>query len=99
MGIPIYDLKPCPFCGSIDLYIQNNCENIYWVDCKNCKAEGSIIRGNEKDAVRTWNKRIEFENKIEQIKKWYNKNKYAIEMGVHSDEVKEIEKELIDILR
>ena len=44
------------------------------------------------------NKVLELESKLEQIKKWYNRNKYAIEMGVGSEEVQEIEKELTKIL-
>lgn len=33
------DLKPCPFCGSTDLEVNNTHTPSYWVECNNCEGE------------------------------------------------------------
>lgn len=53
-------LKPCPFCGSKDLYYQKPCHfgtNGYVsssVICCNCSAE---VTGKNNEAVDKWNRR------------------------------------------
>jgi hypothetical protein len=49
-------LKPCPFCGSIDLDYFNNREGNFWIHCKNCKGESGIGKGKE-EAKKVWNMR------------------------------------------
>lgn len=52
------NLKPCPFCGSIDLDIGDNwCVGDAYVHCNSC---GGHIEGKrELNAILKWNKRYE----------------------------------------
>lgn len=47
--------KPCPFCKSTDLSIQNSMLNLWWIECNACLTEGPIKR-TEKGAMNIWNK-------------------------------------------
>lgn len=59
-------LKPCPFCGSTDLDFDDNGENNLWVYCNNCQEEGGIGVGKE-EAIKVWNRRNDFKEKITQM--------------------------------
>lgn len=45
-------IKPCPFCGSKDLYVRDN--SGHYVACKNCDAYGPYGKDDE-EAIRLWN--------------------------------------------
>lgn len=46
------EIKPCPFCGSEDLYVRDN--SGHYVACKNCDAYGPYGKGDE-EAIQLWN--------------------------------------------
>ena len=46
-------IKPCPFCGSKDLYARDN--SGHYVVCKNCDAYGPYGKDAE-EAIRLWNR-------------------------------------------
>lgn len=48
-------IKPCPFCGSCCIYIDEFME-FFQVKCSTCSA-GSPIRDNRKDAINKWQRR------------------------------------------
>ena len=63
--LPLYltikDAKPCPFCGSRDLRLEDiGGESYLFVECKRCKADGPHDNDDEREdrAVTRWNKRI-----------------------------------------
>ncbi|GAI75176.1 unnamed protein product, partial [marine sediment metagenome] len=33
------EIKPCPFCGSADIAIENTHTALYWMECQNCGAQ------------------------------------------------------------
>ena len=45
-------IKPCPFCGSKDLYVRDN--SGHYVACKNCDAYGPYGKEDE-EAIERWN--------------------------------------------
>lgn len=45
-------IKPCPFCGSEDLYVRDN--SGHYVACKNCDAYGPYGKDDE-EAIQLWN--------------------------------------------
>lgn len=47
------EIKPCPFCGSKDLYVRDN--SGYYVVCKNCDTYGPYGKDDE-EAVQLWNR-------------------------------------------
>lgn len=53
-------LKPCPFCGSMKVYLAG--DNKYWVVCSSCGAEGPTPNGSLWDfkgpAIKAWNTRV-----------------------------------------
>lgn len=49
------DLKPCPFCGSDDVFC-GMLEEVHYVECCDCCAKVETYNGIE-DAVKTWNTR------------------------------------------
>lgn len=57
-----HKLKPCPFCGSRVLAINNMDSPEYWVECENCCAEcpGDI---NEKGSCATETEALETHNR------------------------------------
>lgn len=46
------EIKPCPFCGSKDLYVRDN--SGHYVACKNCDAYGPYGK-DDKEAIQLWN--------------------------------------------
>lgn len=55
-----YILKPCPFCGSIDVQINNAWP--HYVFCADCNAEVRSLlyaKEGEREAVDRWNRREE----------------------------------------
>ena len=46
------EIKPCPFCGSKDLYVRDN--SGHYVACKNCDAYGPYGKDDE-EAIKRWN--------------------------------------------
>jgi len=89
---PIGDNNPyyrCIHCKISDPEINGRLEgHAEWCEYR-IKKEQELKIKNTNDSI---------EDLISKIKKWYNRNKYAIEMGVPSEEVEEIEKELMVIL-
>jgi Lar family restriction alleviation protein len=58
--------KPCPFCGSSDVFVENMDAGVYRMWCNECAALGPPVeRGDygdgrnleEHDATRAWNQR------------------------------------------
>ena len=49
------ELKPCPFCGSDDVF-RGMLEEVHYVECWHCGAKIETYNGIE-DAVKTWNTR------------------------------------------
>ena len=49
-------LKPCPFCGSIDIKLWGNHRDSFWFRCNKCSSIDSY--DTERQAVRAWNKRV-----------------------------------------
>lgn len=49
------DLKPCPFCGSIEASLFS-IEGLSWVECNCCSAQGPCM-GHETWAANGWNRR------------------------------------------
>lgn len=60
-----FDIQNCPFCGSDDvrfrsIYIEVDCESIYFMECMQCLAKGpefSVLE-DKKLAAEAWNRRI-----------------------------------------
>lgn len=53
-------MKPCPFCGGKETSVcRFEIGKSYWVQCKNCKAEGPISI-YEDQVKELWNERFEF---------------------------------------
>ena len=59
----VNELKPCPFCGNIDIELNSkilmhsDCER-FWIECPDCQISTRYFETNE-DALRMWNKRAE----------------------------------------
>lgn len=54
-----HDLKPCPFCGSTDLTVDNlGQRNDWFVNCNICEIQ-QIANYTEAQAVALWNKRAD----------------------------------------
>jgi hypothetical protein len=62
------ELLPCPFCGGVDLEIQNTHTPSYWIECHGCEATAHGEYGGDRktranhrraflSAVRAWNRR------------------------------------------
>jgi len=51
-------LKPCPFCGSVDIHVKQGATLI--VDCQEC---GAVMfnyqNGVQRDVYKAWNSRVE----------------------------------------
>lgn len=57
------ELKPCPFCGSEDLEIEDDldeCEEsrYYWVACNSCGGLGASVQSKD-ECIERWNRRAE----------------------------------------
>jgi hypothetical protein len=53
-------MKPCPFCRETEtLLCRGEVGKVYWVKCKNCKAEGPTSLYGESQAKELWNERFE----------------------------------------
>lgn len=59
----MYQLKPCPFCGSEEIIILRNVnKGNFACECGNCSAQVPNLnntRYNKEEAVRAWNTRAE----------------------------------------
>ena len=53
----VHELKPCPFCGSVDLGISHPEIESYFVSCYECDAESSDIGETAAAAAQHWNRR------------------------------------------
>jgi len=53
-------LKPCPFCGSEKVILEDDMQEVYWVLCFECNATGPP-KNTEAEAFEAWNKRVEKE--------------------------------------
>lgn len=54
------DLKPCPFCGSKDLFAQLNAWPRF-IKCWGCMAEARSTKNDEEgraDVIAKWNRRV-----------------------------------------
>ena len=49
------ELKPCPFCGSNEIYSS---PHIALIVCKKCRCWGPNTGTTEAEAVSAWNRRI-----------------------------------------
>ena len=49
-------LKPCPFCGSTDVYTMGHKDDGWYARCNKCSAEGPTGETDEK-AKKAWNTR------------------------------------------
>ncbi|MFA5347056.1 MAG: Lar family restriction alleviation protein [Methanoregula sp.] len=55
-------LEPCPFCGGINTAMcQGEIGKVYFVRCRDCKAEGPTAMYGVEAAVEAWNNRVENE--------------------------------------
>ena len=52
------DLKPCPFCGSIDVEEKQYGDNEFWVSCADCGARISEYEDYD-EAIEAWNRRAD----------------------------------------
>jgi len=50
------ELKPCPFCGSEDLYTKQHA-GMFSIECNECVAEGPPNTTGIHAAIAAWNKR------------------------------------------
>lgn len=50
-------LKPCPFCGSVDLFFVSG--STCWWSCNNCDCMGPTKAKTQRTATKYWNKRME----------------------------------------
>lgn len=53
-------LKPCPFCGSDNIFVDEFWERYdepYFVTCNGCGANGPYTRKKE-EAIELWNRRV-----------------------------------------
>lgn len=48
-------LRPCPFCGSVELVVYRR--QVFFVQCRECHAEGPVSITSENDAREKWNRR------------------------------------------
>jgi len=60
-------LKPCPFCGGIELGVMRLKENktgklFYRIHCENCRAKGPLVPESEEASAKIWNIRINIKN-------------------------------------
>lgn len=52
-----YNLKPCPFCGGMNLYYAAG--RFYAVECSDCGAKVVGAFRTEEEAAEAWNRRIQ----------------------------------------
>jgi Lar family restriction alleviation protein len=52
------ELKPCPFCGEIEINTSSNGMDSEFAVCENCGAEGPS-KGTRFDAIGAWNRRAD----------------------------------------
>ena len=52
------ELKPCPFCGSKDVFIDNPDSHCFYVACANCGVNGTTTNTKAR-AIEAWNRRAE----------------------------------------
>jgi len=52
------EIKPCPFCGSDEIEIEQTHPEAIWFRCSNCGAETSAADHVDK-ALSIWNQRYE----------------------------------------
>lgn len=54
------ELKPCPFCGSYDVFsieVPYDSINYYLVKCSNCNTYGPRWAQTEAEGIKAWNER------------------------------------------
>ena len=53
------NLKPCPFCGSDNVYLRCDYQGILYIECSACRANTYIYTPNEDKALllQKWNRR------------------------------------------
>jgi Lar family restriction alleviation protein len=58
------DIKPCPFCGGVDISTNKYCVTQLWyIHCTDCPALLEESGGGyftEKEAIKAWDKRADF---------------------------------------
>ena len=53
------ELKPCPFCGSTDIWIMN--DPYFWCWCIGCGVE-TLTYYTKEELIKAWNTRVEENN-------------------------------------
>jgi Lar family restriction alleviation protein len=62
------ELKPCPFCGSSDIRVGGETNDLTYVWCGNCQCETDVYMTAGR-AIRVWNARIKQANEVsEEVK-------------------------------
>lgn len=51
------ELKPCPFCGSIELVREYDGDGRAWVVCRRCSCEGPVVHKRQDEGDPHWNTR------------------------------------------
>ncbi|RJT37392.1 Lar family restriction alleviation protein [Rahnella woolbedingensis] len=44
-------LKPCPFCGSDLMQVENTGTACYWVECSLCTAQGAVVAAADEEQI------------------------------------------------
>lgn len=55
-NVDLWNLKPCPFCGSMELEVEENDFGDIVVSCESCFTEGPVAH-SKSNAVALWNER------------------------------------------
>lgn len=50
------ELKPCPFCGNVCMFLNDEPAGKWVVNCLECQAIGPV-KETEEQAISAWNKR------------------------------------------
>lgn len=52
------ELKPCPFCGGLDLEVRHG-KYMWWIECadSDCRASGGA-KYQKNEAIEAWNRRV-----------------------------------------
>lgn len=55
VGDKVNEIKPCPFCGSKDVFTGHR--SSFYVHCDECQVDGPWNDRNEQEAIEAWNRR------------------------------------------